>query len=157
MAKVTVISMTKGPVGITVPEVNFKHTWLNKGAKFDIDKEVLTQIMYDPGVEYMLKTGMLYIEDMEAKKEIGLEPEDAEEPVNIIVLSDKDMERYLGPMPIFDFKEKVAALSYEQVLSLADYAIEHRLTNIDKCNIIQQRCGRDIINAIKLEDAAKEA
>ena len=52
----------------------------------------------------MIDSGMLYIEDMAVKKELGLEPEDAKEPVNIIVLSDKEMRHYIT-MPLAQFKE----------------------------------------------------
>ena len=41
----------------------------------------------------MLKAGVLFIDDLEFKKELGLEPEDAVEPVNVILLEDKFIER----------------------------------------------------------------
>ena len=96
---VTVISTVNGVVGIYLPDLRFKKEWTRKGQKQKIDKELLQDIMYDPGSEYMFRTGMLYIEDMDIKKEIGLEPEEATEPVNIIVLDEKQLNRYLTVMP----------------------------------------------------------
>ena len=83
--KVKVTSMTTGRLGVIIPEYNFNRTWPNKGSSMLVDKDVLEQLMFNEGVRYMFDNGMLYIEDMETKKELGLEPEDATEPVNIIV------------------------------------------------------------------------
>ena len=115
-----------------------------------IDKELLENLMYDNGVEYMFQTGMLYIEDMEVKKEMGLEPEDATEPVNIIVLSDKDMKRYLTVMPVAEFKQKIATLSTEQKKNLVDFAVENEIMNIEKSEILKEATSLDSIKMIEL-------
>jgi uncharacterized protein Smg (DUF494 family) len=154
--KVKVVSMTTGRVGVHSPELHFSRQWMKKGSSVMIDREILEELMYDNGFKYMIDTGMLYIEDMEVKKDLGLEPEDAEKPVNIIILTEKDMRYYMVGMPFADFKEKVPALSYEQIQSLADYAIANRLGDIDKTDLIKKICGKDIIRAIQLNDLDKE-
>ena len=68
--KVLVKSAINAKVGITLPEYRFKQEWNRKGAKALIDKQTLEDIMFEPGVEYMFKNGILYIEDMETKKEL---------------------------------------------------------------------------------------
>lgn len=154
--KVKVISMTTGRVSVKSPELHFARQWMKKGSSVMIDRTVLEELMYDNGFKYMIDTGMLYIEDLQTKKDLGLEPEDAKAPVNIIILTDRDMRYYMVSMPFADFKEKVSALSYEQIQSLADYAIANRLGDIDKTNFIKKICGKDIIKAIQLNDADKE-
>ena len=64
---VTVVSTVNGLVGIYLPDLRFKKEWARKGQKQKIDKDLLQDIMYDPGSEYMFRTGMLYIEDMDIK------------------------------------------------------------------------------------------
>lgn len=155
--KVKVVSTVKSRLGVTVPEMRFSRQWLKKGSAVMIEKNTLEELMYDSGFKYMIDTGMLYIEDMEVKKDLGLEPEDAKVPVNIIVLSDKEMRHYMVTMPIAEFKEKVTELKYEQLQTLVDFAIEHRLGDIDKSNYIKQLCGKDIVRAIQLNDLDKEA
>lgn len=155
--KVKVVSTVKSRLGVTVPEMRFSRQWLKKGSAVMIEKNTLEELMYDSGFKYMIDTGMLYIEDMEVKKDLGLEPEDAKVPVNIIVLSDKEMRHYMVTMPIAEFKEKVDELKYEQLQTLVDFAIEHRLGDIDKSNYIKQLCGKDIVRAIQLNDLDKEA
>lgn len=156
MSKVKVVSQTKGLLSISLPYVPFKAQWRNSGAVVEIEESTLEQIMFEPGVEYMFKEGMLYIEDMEAKKELGLEPVDAEEPVNIIVLTDKQRRQYWVNFSLDEFKKKVDELPKEQVELLADYAIDNRIIDIDKCDFMQQKCGRNIIRAIELNKADAE-
>lgn len=155
--KVTIVSTVNGTVGIYLPDLRFRKEWTRKGMKVQVDKELLEDILYDPGSEYMFKTGMLYIEDMDVKKELGLEPEDATQPVNIIVLSDKDKERYLKNLPLHEFKEKVKELSVEQRRDLVDYAVEHELISFDKNEVLEELVGLNPMKMIQLNRQNKEA
>lgn len=155
--KVKVVSTVESRLGVKVPEMRFNRQWLKKGAAVMIDKNTLEELMYDFGFRKMIETGMLYIEDMAVKKELGLEPEDAKAPVNIVVLTDKDMRHYMVTMPLAQFKEKVEELKNEQLQTLIDFAIKNRLGDIDKSNYIKQLCGKDIVRAIQLNDLDKEA
>ena len=156
MKKVNDKSLTVGDVSVFEPSIPFRMSWPNKGTTRQIDEDVLQQLMYMPGFEYMINNGILYIEDMEVKKDLGIEPEDASEPVNVIVLTDKERRRYMVNLSIEEFKKKVGELGYEQVKLLADYAIENKLVDYDKCKILKEVCGRDVIEAIKLSELNKE-
>lgn len=155
--KVTIVSTVNGTVGIYLPDLRFRKEWTRKGMKVQVDKELLEDILYDPGSEYMFKTGMLYIEDMDVKKELGLEPEDATQPVNIIVLNDKDKERYLKNLPLHEFKEKVKELSVEQRRDLVDYAVEHEVISFDKNEVLEELVGLNPMKMIQLNRQNKEA
>lgn len=156
MDKVKIVSQTRGPVSVRIPDIHFAREWPNKGSSVKVDKEALEEMMYDTGFKYMLDNGLLYIEDMEVKKELGLEPEDATEPVNIIVLSDNDMRRMMTAMPAFEFTNKLKTLNYEQLLNLADFAIKNELGDYQKCEAIKGACGKDILTAIRLNREDKE-
>lgn len=151
--KVIVISNTHGAVSIDVPELRLSRTWAKKGAKIPIDFNTLQEAMYDPGVEYMFKHGLLYIEDLEVKKKLELEPEDATEPQNIIVLSDDQKERYLSRLPYNDFKIAFAKLSKEEQISLAQYAIDNKIQILkDKSDIIKESTHIDINKLMELSE-----
>lgn len=156
MEKIRIISKHQGPISVNISDLRFKREWPNKGASVLIEKETLEEMMYDSGFKYMIDTGMLYIEDLEVKKELGLEPEDATEPVNIIVLSDNDMKRMMTAMPQFEFDAKLKTLNYEQMLALADFAIKNELGDFGKCDAVKKACGKDILTAIKLNREDKE-
>ena len=153
---VTVISTVNGVVGIYLPDLRFKKEWTRKGQRQKIDKELLQDIIYDPGSEYMFRTGMLYIEDMDIKKEIGLEPEEATEPVNIIILDEQQLHRYLTVMPLHEFKENVKKLSIEQAKNLVDYAVQKETITFDKAEFLEKITGLNAMSMIQLNRKNKE-
>lgn len=149
--KVLVKSTVNGKVGITLPEYRFKQEWNRKGAKALVDKKILEDIMFEPGVEYMFKTGILYIEDMQVKKDLGIEPEDAVEPKNVIVLDEAQIKRQLTLVPLHEFKETMNKLSKEQILNVATYAIENEiLPSMDKAEFLNKKAEVDVLSAIRL-------
>lgn len=144
-------------VGINVREIPFRRDWIGKDSVQKIEKEILEQVMFDPGVKYMFDNGILYIEDMDVKKELGLEPQDAVTPVNIIVLNDKQKRECLIKLSFENFKAKVDQLSRDQVNELAQYAIDNKLIDFERDEYIKQKCGRDIISSIRLMAQDQEA
>ena len=155
--KVMVKSESTGRLSINLPELQLKRIWEKKGTIRPISFEDLQQALYVPGVEYMFKEGMLSIESMQDKIDLGLEPEGTKEdsPVNIIILNDSQKKRYLTVLPTSEFKQELEKLPYEQINSLVDYAIEKELMDMDKCDILKEKTGIDIIKAIQLNRQAK--
>lgn len=158
MDKVRIFSKIRNKVTVRVPDLRFNRSWPAAGSSVLVDREMLDELMYDTGFRNMIEMGILYIEDMEVKKELGLEPEDATAPVNIIVLSDKDKAQYWSQgLSVVGFKDKIKKLSRPQLEELADYAISHKIMDFDKCEALKERCGKDVIRAIQLEAQDKEA
>ena len=154
--KVKVISAVTGRVGVFVPELRFSREWMAQGQAIPIERETLDELMYDQGFRYMIETGILYIEDMEVKKELGVEPEDATEPQNVIVLTDKERDQYMRLLTLKNFKEKVDKLGFEQICELADYAIRNKIMDLEKSKYLKTKCGKDIIRAIQLKEQDEE-
>lgn len=154
--KIKIKSLINGKVVIKNDDLRVKRTWERKGAIKTIDFDVLEELIYDPGVEYMFKQGILDIEDLSVKKALGLEPEDATEPVNIIIFDDQKMDRLMTRMPFPEFKAEVKKAPIEQIRSLAEYSIEKEYTDFEKCEFLKDIVHVDIINAIKLKRSARE-
>ena len=157
--KVKITNLVSSRVIISIPSMRLKRVWEKKGAVKTIPFDQLEEAMYEPGIETLFTEGYLGIEDMDVKKKLGLEPEDAVEPVNIIVLTDEQRKRYLTVLPISEFRAKVKELPHEQVVELANFAIENELVDFEKDAILQQMTGKDIVNTIKLnkdDEAGKE-
>lgn len=154
--KVKIKNLISSRVNINIPDIRLNRVWEKKGAVKAIPFDQLEEAMYNPGVEALFTEGILGIEDMEVKKRLGLEPEDAEEPVNIIVLDDAQRKRYLTVMPKSEFKTKIRDLPLEQVKELAQYAIENEIADFDKAEIIKKMIGTDIISSIQLKKADEE-
>ena len=154
--KVKVVNLISSRVNINIPDVRLNRIWEKKGAVKVVPFEQLQEAIYNPGVEALFTEGILGIEDLETKKKLGLEPEDTEEPVNIIVLNDAQRKRYLTVMPLAEFKTEIKKLPLKQVRELAQYAIENEIANFDKAEIIKKMIGTDIISSIQLNKADKE-
>ena len=154
--KVKVVNLISSRVNINVPELTLRRVWERKGSVKTIPFSQLEEAMYNPGVEALFTQGILGIESMEVKKALGLEPEDAEEPVNIITLDDQQRKRSLTVMPLHEFKEKLKELSVDQIRELGQYAIDNEIANFDKSEVIQKAIGMDIIGTIQLNKADKE-
>lgn len=110
------------------------------------------EAFYTPGVEYMFRQGMLFIEDMDFKIEMGLEPEEAKQPTNIIELDEKLCQRAIRLMPVQELKGLLEKLTSTQKEVLADYAINHyNDMALDRVEILSKACGTDILNAIQFK------
>ena len=156
MTKVKITSTTVGEVSVFQPSIPFRASWPAKGSSHLVEEEVIEQLLYTPGFKYMIDTGMLYIEDMEEKKKLGIEPENATEPVNVIVLSDADKSKYMKVYDLDKFTKEVKKLSREQIVDLADFAIENKIADFDKSEVLEKLCGKNIIKGIQLARQNKE-
>jgi len=155
--KVKVASLVSQRVVLTVPDLRLRRVWERKGAVATIPFEQLEEAMYNPGVENLFRNGILGIDDMEVKIALGLEPEDAKEPVNIITLNDDQRKRYLTVMPFHEFKESLRKLPIEQINELAAYAIEHEILDLNKSEEIKRYVDVDIMKAVQLNRDDKAA
>lgn len=154
--KVKVVNLISARVNIDLPDIRLNRVWERKGAVKTIPFDQLQEALYNSGVETLFTDGSLGIDDLEVKKKLGLEPEDAEEPVNIIILNDQQRKRYLTVMPMHEFKEKIKELPMEQIRELAQFAISNELVDFDKSEIIKKITGIDIIGAIRINKADQE-
>ena len=73
---VKVWSGVNATVGLTAPTVNLRKTWEKKGSFQKIPFDALQQAMYEPGVDFLFKTGALYIKEKEINIALGLIDED---------------------------------------------------------------------------------
>ena len=149
--RVKVVSTVYGTVTVQLPNMNFTRVWPNKGAAVMVPFEVLEEGIFDTGFNNMLRDGDLYIEDMEVKKALGLEPDDAKEPENIVVLNENKMLFLLKTASVDVLKDTLSKVSLEQANNLAQYAIDHQINDFEKADIIKARTGRDITKSILLE------
>lgn len=144
---VNIKSTVKALVSINVPTLNLRRSWPKKGAIQKIPFDVLEQAYFEPGVEYLFKTGVLYIEDMEVKRALGLEDPEAEVPTAIIDLTEDYMKKLLIATPLKDFREEVEKLSHEQIKELVQFAVEIGVTDYHRCKLLQEKTGFDVMKA----------
>ena len=155
--KIKVISAARGRCVINNRDLGIKRVWQSRGDAVLFTKEQIEALMYDPAFSNMVNEGYLYIEDMEVKKEIGVEPEDAVAPTRIL-MDEKQLKRFWKDMPLGQFKVEIKNLTKQQITSLADYAIEHgEEGSIEKANYLSIVSDRNILKGIELNKQSKEA
>jgi len=108
--KIKVISTVNGRCGIDNVDLHISRRWPARGSVVTFTKEQIEELMFDSAFSNMVKEGLLYIEDMEVKKEIGVEPEDATTPT-IILLDEKALNRLWKIIPFAQFKVETKKLT----------------------------------------------
>lgn len=150
-------SMVNGTVSVNYPQYGINRRWSKMGQPIPVPFTTVEQCLYENGFRRMIDSGILYIENMQDKIELGLEPADASEPENIIVLEEKDMENLLKATTLDTFIEKTQNISRAQMDNLIDYAIRHEIVIMDKANYIKELTGRDILAAVSRKQQVEEA
>lgn len=149
-----------GTVEIYSPAYNVKRVFPGKGTKQSIPFDVLEQLLWDEGVRYMIETGLLYIEDMQAKIDLGLEEPDTKVPTRIKVFTPEQILTLLKIKSYDDFVKEIDSVSVEQANEVVRYAVENNLVDNDKVNYLKTITGKDIIAMIarkRLEADAEKA
>lgn len=153
--KVIVTSMVGGNIGITLPHIRFNKTWPRKGTKLAIEKDILREAIYEPGVEYLFRQGILYIDDLSFKIELGLEPEGAEAPTHVAV-DEKYMTRVLKVMPIGEMKKAISEMNEIQRQEFVDFASSQNDISLERIKVIDQVTGANILKIIELKRLKEE-
>lgn len=149
--KIKVTSAANGRCVINNRDLGIRRIWPGRGSSIMFTKEEIESLMYDPAFSNMVNEGYLYIEDMELKKEIGVEPEDAETPT-IILMNEKELNRFWKIMPLSQFKAETKNLTKHQITSLAEYAIKNGNDgSIEKATYLSTISGYNILKGIELE------
>lgn len=153
---VVIKNMYDAVVSVIKPEYGIQRKWQKLGQAVAIPYDTVEQLLWDRGFRNLIDSGILYIEDMQTKIDLGLEPEGATKPVNIRTLNEEDMKN-LWNAPIAVFKKEIGDLPKIQVDALVDYAIAHDIADAAKCIYIRQVTGKDILKAISSkQDLAME-
>lgn len=154
--KINVVSMVRGRVGVNLPHLRFQREWPTMGTIIPVDMDILKEAIFDPGFSNMIKSGILLIDNMEAKVALGLEPETATKPENIITFNEQQLIKLLKVSNIEDFEETIKKMSKIQLETLSQLAISKQIMDFDKTDLIKKYSGIDVRKAIELSRQNKE-
>jgi hypothetical protein len=153
--KVKVISMVPYSVGLNIPDYRISKKFTQEGQVALIEEEALAEAMYHPGTGKLFSEGILKIEGSnDFKLGAGLaEVNEKEEIVDTVVtLNTSQMLVLLKTKPIEEFKETVKKLSQEQLNLLAGLAVSNKVTDYEKCKVLRELTGKDIMKTITLTE-----
>lgn len=150
--QVIVTNMINGNISIKKPHLGLNRQWQRFGQKMRIPFDMLEEALWDSGVRNLFESGYLYIENLQDKIDLGLEPEGAEEPVNIINLDVAKMESMWKNLPFDVFKVQFGKLTKVQADALIDYAINNKVIDTEKCLWVKEITKKDILKAISTRE-----
>ena len=129
-------NMVNSRVVVNKPAYGVRRVWNKRNQPMAIEYNTVQQLLWDPGFRNMIDSGILYIENMKDKIDLGLEPVGTE------------MKELLTTIPFSVFKRKVSDLSKVQVDNLISYAVENEIVNTEKCRYLKEVTGKDILASI---------
>lgn len=141
-------NMVNKTVGVKIPEYGVNRKWTQKGQVIPLAYDTVEQMLWHEGFRKMIDRGILYIENMQDKIDLGLEPADATEPENIKVLSDSQIQNLLVAQPYTVFKKEVSELNMTQINNIVNYAIANDIVDVQKCELLQDITKIDILKAV---------
>lgn len=146
MVKVT--NMVNKTVGVKLPEYGINRKWVRKGQIIPLPFDAVEQMLWHNGFRNMIDKGILYIDSMKDKIDLGLEEEGTTEPTNIKVLNDAQILKLLKVDSFDDFKNTIDSLSEVQIRNVANYAITNKIVDVAKCDYIKDLTNIDILKSI---------
>lgn len=154
---VMITNMVNGMVSIKDETYGVNRRWMKRGQTIPIPYEAVENMLWQEGFRRMLEAGVLWIPDMQIKKDLGLEPQEATEPVNLKALSEQQMLNLWNNSPIDVFKKEITTLPRVQVDNLIEFAIEKGIVDAEKCAFLKQLTHKDILAAISAIEEDKKA
>lgn len=145
---VNLTSTVNKTVGVKLPEYGVNRKWTNKGQSIPLPYDTVEQMLWHEGFRKMIDRGILYIENMQDKIDLGLEPADAKEPENIKVLTDTQIKNLLTSQPLDVFKKEISDLNMTQINNIVNYAIANEIVDVAKCDVLQELTEIDVLGAI---------
>lgn len=154
--KVLIQKLSRGRTSIVQPELRLRVTWETKGTKRMVSLESLKEALFLPGIERLFKEGHLYPVNKEDRIALGLEEEAVEAEEKMTILTDEQRHYYLTTATALELKELLPTLSPVQIDLLVEYAVNNKLGNIAKSDIIKRFCGKDIMKITQFKRAQEE-
>ena len=150
-------------LSVRKPQYGVNRTWAKRGQVQALPFDTVEQLLWDTGFSNMIKSGMLYIDSMKDKIDLGLEPEGATKPVNIIAVDEQSVAEIWNTMDMEEFKKTVSRLTRTQIDNIISYAVETKNINLDKVNFIKEitadstgKNGRDILKILEHKKQVEE-
>lgn len=153
---VIVKSAVNATVSIVNPQYGINRRWSQQGQPIAVPFAQLEQCLWENGIRRMFDSGILYIENMQDKIDLGLEPANATEPTNIIVFDVAEMEKLLKVDTLDEFKKRILSAPRLQVDNLIEYAVHNEIVDMNKINFLKDLTGKDILYGIQRKREVEE-
>lgn len=148
MNKITMQNVSSGTIIISVPNINFRRE-LVPGRSVPLTKEQYDELMFDPGVDSLMRGHYLKFE--------GVEEEEAPVVIdNNEVFSATQIAQMLANNDVAAFAKFIPTAEDAEKETVVKLAVEKGITNPAIVGLIKKYCGVDVIEAINLHHQLTE-
>lgn len=147
MSKITVKNISSATVVLSIPEISFNRS-LTPGRTIPISQEDYDNLVFDPGVQNMVRGGYIKFEGLEEGTEIEVAPNSIKEK--------SEIEKIMEARDISAFAKFIPTASPAAKETIVQYAVENNITDNAFTALIKKYCGIDVINAISVKHQAEE-
>ena len=147
MSKITVKNISSATVVLSVPEISFNRS-LAPGRVVPVSQEDYDNLVFDPGVQNMIRGGYIKFEGLEEGTELE---------VNAAGIKEKgEIEKMIISRDIAAFAKFIPTASPAAKETIVQCAVENNITDNAFTALIKKYCGIDVINSISIKHQAEE-
>ena len=144
---ITVKNISSATVVLSVPEISFNRS-LAPGRVIPVNQEDYDNLVFDPGVQNMVRGGYIKFEGIEEGSEIE---------VNEVSIKEKsEIEKIMATRDVAAFAKFIPNASPAAKETIVQYAVENNITDNAFTALIKKYCGIDVINSISIKHQAEE-
>jgi hypothetical protein len=147
MSQITIKNISSATVVISVPEINFNRS-LVPGRSIPITQEIYDNLLFEPGVQNMIRGGYITVSGVEEGSEVEVKKESIKDTMSI--------ETMMLERDITSFAKYIPNASPAAKETIIQCAVEHNITDAAFTALIKKYCGVDVINAISMKHQAEE-
>ena len=144
---ITVKNISSATVVLSVPEISFNRS-LAPGRVIPVNEEDYDNLVFDPGVQNMVRGGYIRFDGIEEGSEIEVNETSIKEKAEI--------EKIMATRDIAAFAKFIPNASPAAKETIVQYAVENNITDNAFTALIKKYCGIDVINSISIKHQAEE-
>ena len=144
---ITVKNISSATVVLSVPEISFNRS-LAPGRVIPVNEEDYDNLVFDPGVQNMVRGGYIRFDGIEEGSEIEVNETSIKEKAEI--------EKIMATRDIVAFAKFIPNASPAAKETIVQYAVENNITDNAFTALIKKYCGIDVINSISIKHQDEE-
>ena len=147
MSQITIKNISSATVVISVPEISFNRT-LVPGRSIPITKEIYDNLLFEPGVQNMIRGGYIVASGVEEGAEVDVNKESIKDKASIeAMILNKDITAFAKYIP------NASPAARETIVQCV---VNNNITDNAFTALIKKYCGVDVITAITMKHQAEE-
>lgn len=146
MSEIMIKNISSATVVLAFPEMRFNRS-LVPGRAVPISKEIYDEILFDPGMQNMIRGGYIKIEGLDDGEKVI---EDAN------VLEKSAIEDMIAKRDITAFAKFIPTATLAEKETIVQYVVNNNITDNAFAALIKKYCQVDVVSAIAMQHQADE-